>query len=63
MLLVQKFTVTSLCVKILIYQLLQRKIFQLFRILVGMYLGHFTDGCVLRNPIPAVIIISNAYHC
>ena len=30
--------------------------------LVGMYLGHFTDGCVPRNPVPAVIISSNAYH-
>ena len=33
--------------KILICQLLQRKIFQLFGILVGMYLGKFNDGCVL----------------
>ena len=23
---------------------------------MGIYLGHFTDGCVLQNPIPAVII-------
>ena len=38
-----KFTLTS-------QQLLQRKILQLFcisRYLLGMYLGHFTGGCVL----------------
>ena len=52
---------TYWCIKILI-QLLQRKVFQLFFILVGKYLGHFTDSCVLRNPIRAVIINKNAYH-
>ena len=49
-----KFTLTS-------QQLLQRKILQLFcifRYLLGMYLGHFTDGCVLRN----AITNNNAYH-
>ena len=48
--------------RILTYQLLQRNIFQLRRIVVGMYMGHFTDGCILGNPIPAAIISSNAYH-
>ena len=23
---------------------------------MGIYLGHFTDGCVLQNPIPRVIM-------
>ena len=41
---------------------LTRKIFQLFHIGVGMYLGHFTGGCILGNPMSAVIINSNAYH-
>lgn len=31
-------------------------------ILVGMYLGSFTDNCIIRNPLPAVLINSNAYH-
>ena len=62
MLLVQKFTVTSWYMKTLIYQFLTRKIFQLFQILVGMYSGHFTDGSLLRDPIPAVIISNNASH-
>ena len=34
----------------------------MLRILAGMYLGHFIDGCVLRNPTPAVIINNNAYR-
>ena len=29
---------------------------------LSMYLGHFTDGCVLQNPIAAVIIKNSAYH-
>ena len=53
---------SDIYMKILIYQLLQRKIFQLFCILLGMYLEHFTNGCALRNPIPTVIITNNAYH-